>query len=53
MDKYPDAIKKDVLSITVLQSFDVGISQGWVSNRFKYAPQEWEKMIAGLNSGQQ
>lgn len=50
IQQYPRVFERDVLAVTVVYGYDIGISSAWWKSHFNYSPQRWEEMIADSNS---
>jgi len=46
LDNYPDIYSKDVLAITVVYGFDIGISSGWQNYQVSHTPAEWAEIVS-------
>ena len=44
---YPDVQKKDVVVVTVVYGYDIGIASAWRKESAQHTPQEWAGIVAG------
>jgi len=42
---YSKIMDKDVLAVTVMYGFDIGIARAWIKQNFHYSPQEWIEIL--------
>jgi uncharacterized RDD family membrane protein YckC len=43
---YPEAMKMDVIDVTICYGYDIGISSFWMSQTYCRSPSEWQAMLA-------
>jgi uncharacterized RDD family membrane protein YckC len=42
---YPEVMKKDVMALTVMYGYDIGIARLWRSRNVQHSPQEWREIL--------
>ena len=42
---YPEVMKKDVMAVTVMYGYDIGIARSWRSQNVQHSPQEWQEIL--------
>jgi uncharacterized RDD family membrane protein YckC len=47
LSEYPEAMQRDLIVVNVVYGYDIGIARAWLSQNFRYAPADWERMAAG------
>lgn len=47
LSEFPTAREKDVIVVSIVYGYDIGIARSWLSQSFRYAPADWERMAAG------
>jgi len=45
LSEYSKSMDKDILAVTVMYGFDIGIAQAWNKQNFNYSPQEWIEIL--------
>jgi uncharacterized RDD family membrane protein YckC len=43
--EYPGVMKKDVMAVTVMYGYDIGIARLWRSQNIQHSPQEWREIL--------
>jgi uncharacterized RDD family membrane protein YckC len=42
---YPEIMKKDIMVVTVMYGYDIGIARSWRSQTFRHSPQDWQEIL--------
>ena len=42
---YPEVMKKDIMAVTVMYGYDIGIARSWRSQIVQHNPQEWQDIL--------
>jgi uncharacterized RDD family membrane protein YckC len=45
----PRASQKDVISITLVYGYDIGIASGWQRQPYNFSPQQWQERLGAAN----
>jgi uncharacterized RDD family membrane protein YckC len=43
LDRYPSAAKEDVIGLSIVYGYDIGIASAWQSQNFTFSPEQWRK----------
>ena len=43
LDRYPSAAKEDVIGLSIVYGYDIGIASAWHSQNFTFSPEQWRK----------
>lgn len=48
LDRDPSADKEDVIAISIIYGYDIGIASAWRSQDFAFSPEQWRKRFSPL-----
>jgi hypothetical protein len=48
VDRDPSAEKEDVIAISIVYGYDIGIASAWHSQNFVFSPEQWRKRYSRL-----
>jgi hypothetical protein len=46
LDRDPSAEKEDVIAISIIYGYDIGIASAWRSRNFAFSPEQWRKRFS-------